>query len=184
MENLLPILNDEEMKELRLLRSYSGMCESVTEFGVHDCTSTWWLLAGRPARLTSYDIGDTSHPYPGCPGAVESEVKRVAEAAQEYGIKYKFILGDTTQIEIAETDLLFIDSSHSYAHVKKELDRHHTKVRKFIAMHDTTVFADHDEGGNTPGLALAISEFLAEHSQWKHREELTNYNGLTILEKK
>jgi len=57
-------------------------------------------------------------------------------------------------------------------------------VRKFIAMHDTTVFADHDEGGNTPGLALAISEFLAEHSQWKHREELTNYNGLTILEKK
>jgi hypothetical protein len=180
----LPDFCEAEVQELDLLKRYSSQCTSVTEFGVHDCTSTWALLAGRPKKLTSYDIGDTSHPYYGVPGAVESEVNRVKEAAPSYGTEFRFVLGNSMEIEIEETEMLFIDSSHSYANLKKELSLHQGKVRRFIGFHDTTTFEVKDESGQPGGLWPAIQELLDRpEGWWKIRERLTNYNGITVLER-
>ena len=176
-------LNELELAELRLLKACSSQCQAVTEFGVHDCTSTWALLAGRPRRLVSYDIGSTSHPYPGAPGAVESEVGRVEQAAGGYGVEFRFVLGNTLEVEIDETDMVFFDTAHSYGHLKAELARHAGKARRFLAFHDTTTFADKDEGGGTPGIWAAIKEFMAAHPEWGVSERLTSYNGLTVLER-
>ncbi len=189
--HLLPVLSDPEMLELYMLRDYAQRCHRVTEFGVHDCTSTWWLLAGLaeippgsggPARLTSYDIGITSKPWPGHPGAIESEVEKVAQAAKESGIDYRFVLGDTLKVEIEETDFLFIDSCHTYRHLKQELALHSGKVRKYLGFHDTSVFAERDEAGVPPGIWPAIEEFLAANPQWHLKDRLTNFNGITVLE--
>lgn len=180
---LLPVLCDAEMFELRLLRDTAKLCETVTEFGVHDCTSTWWLLAAHPKRLTSYDIGITSKPWPGHPGAIESEVNKVIEAAKQIGTDFKFVLGNTLEVVIDETDFLFIDSCHTYLQLTTELKLHAGKVRKFLGFHDTTVFAVVDEGGVNPGIWPAIEEFMAANPAWTIKERLTNYNGLTILQK-
>lgn len=38
-----------------------------------------------------------------------------------------------------QVDLLFIDTWHVYGHLKRELALHAPRVRKYIAMHDTTI---------------------------------------------
>jgi len=43
-------------EHLDTLREYASRCNSVTELGVRWVVSTWALMAGRPKRLTSFDI--------------------------------------------------------------------------------------------------------------------------------
>lgn len=148
--------------------AYSTQCPRIVEFGVYDCTSTWALLAGLPERLTSYDI-----------------VRRpeVDEVEQVAGDRFQFVLGDSAKVEIDPCDLLFIDSLHTYAHLQAELARHADKVSKFILLHDTTTFGEVDQDGNTPGLWLAIAEFLVAHPEWRVRERFMHCHGLTVLER-
>jgi hypothetical protein len=181
-------LNDEQfLQEFRALKRYSRQCESVTEFGTYQCCSTWALLAGRPKRLTTYDIGITSHPAEGHVGAVESEVNRLAAAAPEYGTEFKFVLGNTLEVVIEPTDMLFIDSCHRYVQLTKELELHADKVKKFLAFHDTTVFGNTDEyrepSPESRGLWPAIVELMAS-KPWDLKERLHTRNGLTVLERK
>ncbi len=160
------------MEHMGTIRRYSAMCESAIEFGVYDCTSTWALLAGHPKWLTSYDIDR------------RSEVDDVERAALGPGTTFQFVLADTAAVEIAEVDLLFIDSMHTYEHLKKEFALHAGKVRKFILLHDTTTFGEMDQTYTGRGLWPAIEEFLAECPEWSVRERFTNCHGLTVLERR
>src|SRR5207245_3408288 len=54
-------------------------------------------------------------------------------------IDFVTIIGNDITIELPPMDLLFIDTWHVYGHLKRELERHQSKVRKYIIMHDTTV---------------------------------------------
>ena len=155
------------------LKHYSSQCSSVVEFGVYDCTSTWALLAGRPAKLTSYDI------------ARRDEVAEVEQAAKNSATEFKFVLASTLETEIEPADLLFIDSEHTYDHLKKELELHAGKIKKFILFHDTTEFGHKDASTYSgKGLQPAIDEFMAACPEWHVREVFTHCHGLTVLEKR
>ena len=102
------------------------------------------------------------------------------------------MLGDTTNIEIEETDLLFIDTLHEYEQIKKELELHGNKSRKYIIFHDTECFKFRNERnpdvyGQTKedklGIVPAIMEFLELNPHWKVHEVFTNCNGLTVLKR-
>jgi hypothetical protein len=93
-------------------------------------------------------------------------------------------------------DLLFIDTWHCYLQLKKELTRHHSKVNKYIILHDTVSYANVDEKSademgvlnhietNLPkGLWSAVEEFLYENKNWVVWEKKPNNNGLTILKR-
>lgn len=54
-------------------------------------------------------------------------------------------------------DFLWIDGSHEYDDVKRDLDEWHGLVRGKIAMHDTS--------GNWPGVSRALAEFVAS-GEW------------------
>jgi hypothetical protein len=95
--------------------------------------------------------------------------------------------------EIEETDFLFIDTLHAYAQLKKELEMHALKAKKFIAFHDTVSYGERDEDNYTgviqkkhekQGLNAAINEFLESNPQWSIEEVFTNNNGLTVLKRK
>ena len=45
-------------------------------------------------------------------------------------------------IDVGPTDLLFVDTWHVYAQLKRELDTHGHHVRKYIVLHDTTLDGD------------------------------------------
>lgn len=162
------------VEHMAVIRDYSSMCRTVVELGVYDCTSTWALLAGFPERLTSVDV------------ARRAEVDEVERLAPEAGVAFKFVLASSTEIALDETDLLFIDSLHTYEHLKEELRLHASKVRRFIILHDTTTFAHHDETWNGKeyvgrGLWPAVEEFLTANQDWTLKERRTNCHGLTVL---
>lgn len=162
-------------EHLPVLQALAKECESVVEFGVENANSTWALLSGRPKRLTSYDIN---------PGI--RSVGAVSTLAKSVGIDFKFIVGDSAEVDIEPADMLFIDSKHTYEHLTKELTKHSPKIKKFITMHDTEVFGVRGERWTKEnpvvGLWPAVEAFVAL-GVWKIRERRTNCCGLTTLER-
>ncbi len=170
----------------------SQECDHITEMGVRTVVSTWAWLAGAPKDgLVSYDLYNPKY----WTGKYDP-IKDVEDTAKAYGIKFEFIEADVCEIEIEETDLLFIDTWHVYDQLKEELRLHANKARKYICFHDTTSFAHHGEsthsdhkwdGKLTQGKGLwdAVSEFLAENPDtWELKKRYTNNNGFTILNRK
>ena len=155
-------------QHLPTLRSYAARCDHVTEFGVRYGVSTFALLHAQPKRLVSYDIR---------PFALEKTVERVAGRTA-----FSFCQADVRDVTIEETDLLFIDTLHSYAQISRELELHAPRVRRFIILHDTTTFGHTDEGQPGPGLWPGVEAFLAGGT-FSLREKFEHNNGLTVLER-
>jgi hypothetical protein len=149
------------------LRAHAGICDHVTEFGVRGGNSTIALLAGQPKTLISYDLVNCD---------VVKELK-----ALECDTQFRFIVGDSKEVEIEETDMLFIDTHHTCKQLSIELEKHCDKVKKWIVMHDTETFGSSDEGGGGMGLMYAIEEFLVHHNEWGIQSMTKACNGLMIL---
>ena len=162
-------------QHLPILKSYVEQCEYVIEFGVREIVSTWAMLAGNPKKMKSYDIEP--------PSKWGGDIDSVYSGSKECGIDYEFIIGDTTRIEIDECDLLFIDTLHEYDQMKKELELHENKVKKFLIYHDTISYRTKGERGGI-GIYPAILEFLKDNSHWYIESEYTNNNGFMILERR
>jgi len=156
-----------------VIRQYASMCPTIAEFGVYDCTSTWALLAGCPKQLTSYDVSRRPEV-----SQVESTVSRCPQ------VTFKFVLDSSLNVDIGSVDLLFIDSYHTYEHIKLELAKHASSVTQYIILHDTTTFADIDENQQRPGLWLAVEEFLHSHQEWVVQVRFTHCHGLTVLQRR
>lgn len=180
-------------ENLPILKKYAIECDHVTEMGVRSIVSTWALLAGNPKRLVSIDLL-----HPSIYGGNLDEVELLTAHA---GIDFSFIEGNTLNIDIEQTDLLFIDTLHSYIHLISELRRFHKKVNKYIILHDTETFAFNDEDGiivndarmdevnkliriEKTGLWTAVLDFLNENEEWEVAERLLNNNGMTVLKRK
>ena len=154
-------------EHLPVLREYGDKVDHINEMGVRGIVSTYALLASRPKKMISYDIVyvDTSH------------IHALAPATE-----YNFIVGDTREISIEPTELLFIDTLHNYEQLKHELTLHAPKTSKFIVLHDTETFGIRGETHQI-GLLKAIDEFLEINTLWVNHLRLKNNNGLTILKK-
>lgn len=96
------------------------------------------------------------------------------EKAKKLGRSATYQIASTLSIDIAQTDLLFIDTEHTYNQLKEELSLHGNKARRYIVFHDTTTF---------PDLNKAIHEFLDSNKDWKIKDVYEHNNGLTVLEK-
>lgn len=180
-------------EHLPTLREYASRCESVVEMGVRGIVSTWAFLKGLSEsdatnkKLTSVDIENI-------------DMQNVIGCAREIGIDMKFVQHDSATVEIDPTDLLFIDTWHVYGHLKRELDLHHSKVTKYIIMHDTEIDGTYGESIRcnwnimeqskksgypvdeiAKGLRPAIDEFLRDQPEWTLEKEFMNNNGLIIL---
>ncbi len=183
-------------EHLPTLSKYAENCTTVTECGMRSVVSTWSLLHGlsqsnnENKRLVSIDLN------------YASGIEQVKTICNDLGIDFYFIMGNDIKVSIEQTDLLFIDTWHIYGHLKRELETHHSKVNKYIILHDTTVdgivgetirngwdaVKQSQESGYpieeiTKGLWPAVEEFLENHREWKLEHRYTNNNGLTILSK-
>jgi hypothetical protein len=167
-------------EHLELLSRLASLCDHVTEFGTREGTSTVALLFGRPKAVVSYDIRPL-----GLAAVLRS-------AAAEAGVQFQFCQKDVQTIKIDPTDFLLIDTLHTFDQLTVELSLHAERVRRYIAVHDTTTFGDRGGGGEiddmeTPkkvGLWPALALFLREHQEWQLLFYLTNNNGMTVLERR
>lgn len=150
------------------LRRLAEKCEHVTEFGFRYGTSATALAAGsingRLKRLVSYDIS---------PLGPERELEKITSV-------FTFIRGNSLEVIIEPTDMLFIDTKHTGWHLKRELERHHHAVGRWIVMHDTEMHGEIGEGGRK-GLKAAVRLFLRASPQWFIAAHYANNNGLTVF---
>ena len=86
-----------------ILRKYAEKCSHITEFGVRGVVSTWAILAAKPKKLISYDI------------KYHTNIEKAKEIAAENNIHFTFCTKNVLHLEITDTDLLFIDTYHTYA---------------------------------------------------------------------
>jgi hypothetical protein len=162
-------------EHLPTLKRYAEECDHITEMGVRWVVSTFAFMMGKPKTLTSIDIDPLEN------WGISTE--NLTSIANEIGIDFKFKLANTLELEIEETDLLFLDTDHTYNQVKGELSLHGNKSKKYIIFHDTTSFEFKGMNGDTIGIWPAIEEFLSENPHWSVHERFTNNNGLTILKR-
>jgi hypothetical protein len=175
-------------EHLETLKRYTEECDIVIEMGVRRICSTWAFLAGNPKKLISLDLYNPVH--------FGGNLQEVYDAVSNTEIDFSFVEQDSLIYEIDSCDLLFLDTWHDFLQLKKELTRHHSKVKKYIIFHDTVSYANVDEGShdnmgtlnnvetNLPkGLWPAIEEFLYHNKNWVIWEKKPNNNGLTVLKR-
>ena len=173
------IIKNDINEHLPVLKEYAEKCSTVIELGVRSIVSTWAFLAAHPEKLISLDIVHPkkyiNHDPSGC------NLDLVVELAKKNNIEFEFIESDSTKTELPECDMMFFDTLHTYTQLKKELDLHGNKVKKYMLFHDTVLFAKNGEVAGEEGISRAITEFITSNQEWKAEKVLTNNNGLTIL---
>ena len=111
-------------EHLQTLKELASECEIVTEFGFRLGASFTALLMGEPDILRTYDI---HIPQDAKDGLTKLSGDTIVE----------FVEASTLDVYIPITDLLFIDTLHTYSQLKKELELHGDRARKYLAFHDT-----------------------------------------------
>ncbi len=177
------------------LAKYATECSHITEVGVRWVESTFSFLMGKPETLILIDI---DHPSIHVNFNGEENFNLAQTLAANQNTNFIFKQANILDIELEETDLLFIDTEHSYLQLKHELLKHADKSKKYIIMHDTLAHANHDSAAygqqhtlteidpgdyEKRGLALAISEFLEKNKNWELFEQTLTGQGLTILKR-
>ena len=176
-------------EHLPTLRKLAEQCDHVTEMGTRKAISTLALIIANPKKVISIDLNYHFYaPY-------ENETNEFAKYCQT---DFQFIEADVLKIDIEKTDMLFIDTLHTYNQLSKELRKHEKNVNKWIVLHDTVTFGDRDENFyqngivsdeikndfiSKRGLYNALIDFLEENKNWVIKEHYKNNNGLTIIER-
>jgi cephalosporin hydroxylase len=156
-------------------------------------TSTWGILQGLS------ESSSAAPSYIGIDIETPSGIRSAKYLAEACGISFKFLNCNDMTIDIEPTEMLFIDSLHTYCHLLYELEKFSPKVSKYIALHDTNApwgFADDYfyKGDYTEypaefdrskrGLWQAVEDFLLKHSEWVIMEHHFHNYGFTILKRK
>ena len=179
-------------EHLPTLYKYASECQHVTECGGVNSFPAYALAAGLIGREGTKLIQIHNQ-------VVDGRDQFANDCVAE-GLARAYHQQNSLAAPIEETDLLFIDTWHVYGQLKRELQRWHSHVGKYIIMHDTTVDEWLGEtvrlGWNSAaqaqqtgipenelrmGLWPAIGEFLEKHPEWKMAERFTNNHGLTVL---
>lgn len=197
--NTLSELHDSYMSEEDKSSWYLGKLsnlaskhnvDTITELGIFQGHSICAFLRGNPKKVIGYDI-DLSH--------VNQDVLK--KFANDKNIELEFYEGDSLQINIQETDLLFLDSRHFYEHVILELQRHAPMTKKYIIVHDVNYPYDKkvmmwryiNDLIKRPKSELvwatytykkvrqAVEEFLNDNKDWTLLEDVKENSGMMIL---
>lgn len=166
-------------EHLPILYTYAKECSHITEMGVAGIISSYAFLYAKPQKVVSYDL------------IKESSIDEIINLASSEGVVWEFIQKDVLSVDIEPTDLLFIDTYHIYDQLKKELQAHANKAKKYIILHDTTTFGIKGEPrqgwylkhADQRGLWPAVEEFLQQNNEWRIDIKLENNNGLTVLKR-
>jgi len=161
------IANRDMVPHLSTLTDYASRCQVIVELGVRGGVSSWAFLDGLDeGRLISVDIDD-------CRQSVPERVRN--------DHRWTFLHGDDMDPVIqaqlpGAADLVFIDTSHEYAHTVLELAMASAMDPSWILCHDA----------DWPGVALATAEFCTDND-WAIRQFVEAHDekgsfSLVILE--
>jgi hypothetical protein len=153
-------------QHLDTLADLAARCQHVTEFSGRR-ESAIALLAGATrsgGTVTSYNT---------------DRDPMLDDAAHRFGFSLARL--DSPDVPaIAETDLLFLDTQHTAARLREELQKFATQTQHWIVIHDTQIFGSKGEDGQA-GLLTALAEFLEANAEWFVASHTPKQYGLTVL---
>ena len=153
---------------LNALFVYASSVRTITELGTGSGAATAAFAFGRPDRLLTVDIAESTLARPVC------------DKIKAAGINIEYVIVSSLDINLEPVDFLFIDTWHTHDQLAAELERHHDKAQKFLGFHDMNTFGHIGEDGGL-GMVHALGDFLREHPEWIINEHSPFCNGLTIL---
>lgn len=157
---------------LPVLKAHADLCDHITEFGVRDGQSSRAFLHSAASHIRMYDLH------------LNDQVQLMVQTHQMLGRDVTYMAADTRTITIEPTQMLFVDTLHTFDQLQTELKLHAPQVHKFMAFHDTQTFGTCDEPGYSgPGLLPALLQFLKDNPLWFVCYHDHTNNGLTILQK-
>lgn len=143
-----------------LLKWLAKQCDHITEFGTDEGYSTVAFMAASPKVIRTYDIASRHKNFEVVLDSVPRNVRLIVHRE------------NTLYAVIEETDLLFIDTEHTYDQVKSELELHGNKSKKYIVLHDIVAF---------PCIVPAILEWLDSNSNWFISTWSLLQSGMAVL---
>lgn len=182
-------------EHLPTLKELARKCSSAIEIGIRGIVSSWAVLQG----LSESSCPNRSYIGIDIDPPKEEKLSLLKKLSHAHGIKFFFIQGNDMEVDIEPADLLFIDSLHTYCHLTYELEKFSPKIRKYIALHDTSApWGDCDDDhyfGNyseypshydrtKKGLWPAVMDFLDRHPEWTLEARYYNNHGFTILKRR
>lgn len=184
-------------EHLVYLTKLTSDCSSVLECGVREIVSSWAFVNG-----LTLNKNNTTKRFTACDIQTPPTISELQHACIQSNITFNFFKGNSLDLPMEQYDLIFIDTWHVYAQLKRELEKFHTYANKYIVLHDTEIDKTDGESirdrRNTHqealhsgfpeyeircGLERAIKEFLILHSHWKIKHRFSHNNGLTVLER-
>jgi hypothetical protein len=214
------------------LAELSSQCTSVISCGAEQPAASWALLYGLSQIVVSKKGNTSEEDEEEVSSSIETKTERKKQqrtkrtftlvndtytaivhsmrtichgltTTGDAAVDFQFKRGCNTDIELFPTDLLFINTTHTYGHLKRELTKLSPLAKRFIVMHNTSIDGEHSEAVRRkwrldtlseqcdipvaeliPGLWLAIEEFLKLNAgTWKLMVRYTNCNGLTVLQR-
>lgn len=157
------------------LAHMASQCKHVTEITDRK-ESTIFLIGGSPGMLVSYQEEQHSVLM-----QLKEYIRTEINNKSQVSLDLRFGKYDNLP-DIVQTDMLFLDHKHTGETLSEELEKYHTKVNKFITIHDTMVYADKGMDGKK-GFSSSILEFLAAHPDWYILHHNSNQYGITTLSK-
>jgi|SRR3989344_269579 len=182
-------------EHIPVLRQLAKQCSSITEIGIRSMVSSWGIFLG----LSESSHSNRSYLGIDLVSPSQNTLSLAKKLVETVGISFQFWEANDMAIDIPPTDMLFIDSLHTYCHLSYELEKFSPNVRKYITMHDTSEpWGDTDDTQYTGdyseyppkidrtkrGLWLAVEDFLQRHPEWHLMERRFNNHGFTILKRK
>lgn len=173
----IPKVSSDISAHLPMLEYLAKQVYAVTEFGTRGCYSTSAFLSGCRGKVKSYDLHwnkDIDHLY---------------DLSQQGKLpcKWSFEQGDTLKVKpIEPTDMLFIDTLHTYGQVIGELNRHAHNVKKYLAFHDTSIYSQGTVSVDRPdedGILKAVNQFMERRPEWEEVYRVEYNHGLLVLER-
>jgi hypothetical protein len=155
---------------LSTLKTFADKSPRIVELGFRGGVSTSALMAAKPKRLT---IIDWDKP----PFEIDrNRLRDIIMDGMEQDTFVEFHPQDSLDAWLPESEMLFLDTFHTYEHLFLELMRHSENITNYILIHDT------DEP-MCPGMFCAVEDFLMDNHQWSILKRITDRPGLTILER-
>jgi len=154
------------------IREFASRCEHVTELGLNSLGVCVSIMAGQPGKFVAY-------------GKKKEQLDAVIEQLPKKMGKthVRFMHEDPLKTQIEETDMLVIDTYHSYSQLNAELRKHGGNVKRYIVIVNSYAFGTVGQDGSSPGVMDAVSEFVDKNDKWEVVYNERKNNGLLIIER-
>jgi hypothetical protein len=153
-------------EHLEFLRDIAKDCDHITEVSKRK-ESFVAFAASRPKKFVSHNIE---------PHGLMDYLKEVIPETD-----FQMTTSSTDEVQsIEETDLLFIDTRHTYATLSEELRKFSPSVKRFIICRGTVTNGERGEDGGA-GIMVALRDFMKDHPEWSVIHHRTNQYGMTVL---